>query len=85
MSDFGEMSHHVGRKDHRCEWCGQGIPRGETFAHYKGLWEDEWQNWRMHEECYEDLVANDDGYGDGFSPYENERPTKENNVQTHKA
>lgn len=56
MSDFGETTHHVGYKTHRCEWCGEEIPKGERFAHYKGMWQDEWQNWRMHEECYDAMT-----------------------------
>lgn len=73
MSNFGDGEWHVGRKDHRCEWCGQSIPKGETFFHYKGIFEGEWQNWRMHNECFEDYQINSD-VNEGFSPFDNERP-----------
>jgi hypothetical protein len=73
MSEFGTYSHPVGRKDYRCEWCGQPIPKGEQHAHYVGLWEGEFQNWRVHQECMEALQL-DNQDQDGFSPFENERP-----------
>ena len=75
MSDFGELTHHKGRKDHRCIWCGQTIPKGESFAHYKGIWEGNWQNWRMHEECYASCDSLD--YEDGFEPYAHKRGSTE--------
>jgi len=74
-SDFGSTKHHAGRKNHTCEWCGQVIPKGEIFAHFTGMWDNEFQNWRMHEECYE-VSKKDDSLQDGFMPYDNERPTK---------
>lgn len=76
MSDFGEYTHHAGTKDHRCEWCGETIPKGEVFAHYKGQWQGEWQNWRMHEECHESASLSDD-LQEGFMPFEGERPKRE--------
>jgi hypothetical protein len=78
MSDFGDIIHHKGRKGHHCEWCGEPIPKGETFAHYKGMWQDEWQNWRMHEECYEAYRLIPDIYNDeGFEPYAYKRGSGE--------
>lgn len=44
MGDFGEGFWVKGRKDHRCEWCGQNIPKGEEHYNYRGMWESEWQN-----------------------------------------
>ena len=38
-----------------------------------GIWESDWQNWRMHEECHESATLNDE-MQDGFYPFENERP-----------
>ena len=75
MSEFGGYTHPTGRKDYRCEWCGEPIPKGEKHAHFTGMWDGEFQNWRMHEECWQAGMA-DDSIGDGFSPYENERPEK---------
>ena len=71
MTDFGELKHPVAAKDHRCGWCGQAIAKGEKHAHYVGKWEGEFQNWRMHAECYE---AFDDSGDESFMPGEGERP-----------
>lgn len=72
MSDFGRDTRPVARKDYRCEWCGQQIPKGEKHYHYVGVWEGDWQNWRMHSECFELASANGD-MREGFTPFENER------------
>jgi hypothetical protein len=50
--DFGEGKRVVGRKGHRCAACCALIPRGERHYHYSGMYGGDWQNWRMHEECY---------------------------------
>lgn len=75
MSDFGNHTTPKAAKDYRCEWCGEAIPKGEKHQHYVGVWDGEWQNWRMHDECYEDATDNDE-LQDGFSPFEHERPVK---------
>ena len=75
VSDFGAGKWVIGTKEHRCEWCGQSIHKGEKHYQYKGVWDGEWQNWRMHEECHDDYDRNYDP--DGFSPFSNERPTRE--------
>lgn len=75
MSDFGNNREPVAAKDHRCEWCGETIPKGEKHNQFTGRWEDEWQNWRMHSECYDSSTSSDE-ISEGFSPFENERPVK---------
>lgn len=75
MSDFGRLEHPKGRKQYRCAWCGEEILVGEVHAHYVGVWESEWQDWRMHEECYQD-VQDTDEFQDGFTLYDHERPEK---------
>lgn len=75
MSDFGNSSWPVGRKDYKREWCGEPIPKGEKHYHYVGVWEGDWQNWRMHQECQEDADQSEADV-DGFSPFEHERPAK---------
>jgi hypothetical protein len=72
---FNHATWPVGRKDYRCEWCGQNIPKGEKHYHYVGIWEGDFQNWRMHVECQDDCQRNG-GAQDGFTPYEAERPAK---------
>lgn len=75
MSDFGQYAYPRARKQHRCAWCGEGIPVGEKYVRYVGMWEDEFQNWAMHDECHADALHTDD-LSDGFTMYDNERPVK---------
>ena len=75
MSDFGTSFTPVARKDHRCAWCGHEIVAGMKYYRYTGMFEGEFQNWAMHLEC-EEAYRLDDPYNDGFSMYDNERPTK---------
>ena len=72
MSDFGEPTYPVARKDHRCEWCGETIPTGEKHLRFSGMWEGAWQNWRMHSDCH-DYADESEALSDGFVPYEHER------------
>ncbi len=73
MSDFGELKAVLnGRKDYRCAWCGENIPQGTPHQHYAGMWDGDWQNWRMHPECYNDVDMDDQL--DGFTLYDHERP-----------
>jgi hypothetical protein len=62
-------------KQYRCEWCGGSISVKEKHAHFAGVWDGEWQNWRMHSECYNDASENGE-LSEGFTPYEHERPTQ---------
>lgn len=73
MSDFGNTSHPVASKDHRCQWCGDPILIGERHARYVGKWEGDFQDWRMHTECMDG--ADDQYLADGFTPYEHDRPS----------
>lgn len=57
MSDFGEAKTVTGRKAHRCEACYCWIPKGEPHHHFKGMFDGEWQDWRMHDECYKSYCA----------------------------
>lgn len=74
MSDFGEIKHPVARKSYRCEWCFAPIPKGEQHAHFAGVWEGDWQNWRMHSECHE--AASEGEIQDGFTPGTGEIPPR---------
>lgn len=60
MSDFGEGKWIVGLKKHRCEYCFGPIPKGEKHFNYRGIYSGDWQNWRMHEECFEDHSREDE-------------------------
>src|ERR1035437_6389755 len=76
MSDFINTTTPYGRKDYHCEWCGEKIPKGERHVHFVGIWEGDWQNWRMHDECHESPKQSDE-LSDGWEPYQHERPRKE--------
>lgn len=68
-------SHPVAAKVHRCIWCGQDIPVGETHRHERSIYEGEFQNHRWHSEC-DDVFTSMCTHGEeSFEPYENERPT----------
>lgn len=36
----------------KCIWCGENVLKDEIHTHYAGYWEDQKQNWRMHNDCY---------------------------------
>jgi len=52
MSDLFNYVYRKAAKDHRCERCGGAIPKGEIHIQGTGMWEGDWQNWRMHNECF---------------------------------
>lgn len=53
MSDFGNETRPVADKSHKCIWCVERIAPGTKHMRYVGIWEGDWQNWRMHVECLE--------------------------------
>jgi hypothetical protein len=71
--DFGETKDVVGRKNYRCLACYEGIPQGESHKHFKGMWSGDFQDWRMHSECY--TAMDYDDFEDGFEPGSFTRPT----------
>ena len=73
MSDFFQMTQPRAAKPYRCAWCGESIRRGELHQKAAGQWEGDWQDWRMHDECYQHSVDTEE-LQDGFSLYEGERP-----------
>ena len=58
------------QKQYQCRWCGEEIKKGEKHCRCTGHWEGDWQDWRMHSECYE---RNAEYISEGFDPFENER------------
>lgn len=75
LSDFGDVTYPAARKQHRCEYCYGPIPKGEIHPQFKGMWDNEWQNWRMHNECY-DIYSTNYDYNDGFMPGDGEMPER---------
>jgi hypothetical protein len=59
---FGGGDYVKAQKSHSCIWCQTPIQKGETHYQFKGQWEGEWQNWRMHGDC---TGAHDDETQDG--------------------
>ena len=72
MSDFGDAKQVKLRKDKRCAWCGITMLKGETVYHFKGRFEGEWQDWKMHNEC-SSAYRREDLHCEGFSLYDNKR------------
>jgi hypothetical protein len=72
---FDDVRFPVARKQYRCEWCGEPIKIGEKHPQFVGKWEDEFQSWRMHSECYE--ATSRDDLSEGFTPYEHDRGCSE--------
>jgi hypothetical protein len=86
VSDFGEIRTVKTRKDRRCEWCGEDIPKGSTVTYFGGMWDGDWQSWHMHPECHKSADLYD--FIDGFTPFENKRgrdDAKGSSVSTERA
>lgn len=65
------------KKEHRCTWCGQQIPVGESYVRRRGVFEGEPQVDKFHPECDErsaEICAEEGGQFE-FSPFENDRPS----------
>lgn len=57
MNELGGGGIITAKKQYSCTWCQAPIPNGEKHYQFKGKWDGEWQNWRMHAEC---STAHDD-------------------------
>ncbi len=58
LVNFGGGKWVKATKDHTCDGCLGPIAKGESHYNYRGMYDGEWQNWRMHEECFEAWEAN---------------------------
>jgi hypothetical protein len=63
----------IARKDHRCIWCGQRIPKGEQYVAERSVFDGDMQNHHWHNECLVDAKSCQDCEWE-FMPYSNERP-----------
>lgn len=54
MSDFC-VSNHIRRtrRERRCCWCGEQIPKGSEAWSIRGSRDGEFWQWHMHAECME--------------------------------
>ena len=65
----------VARKQHRCIWCGQAIPKGEKYRYTTGVYDGDMQANHWHFECSDAQQTDARETGEyEFSPYDNERP-----------
>jgi hypothetical protein len=71
--EFGSLHTPTARKQHKCEWCFGPIPKGEKHKQFSGMWQGDFQNWRMHDECYETSAG---AQAEGFTPGEGEMPAR---------
>lgn len=62
------------RKDHRCIWCGQAIPKGTKYVSERSVYDGDMQNHHWHFECWSDAQHNNDEPEWEFTPYSYDRP-----------
>lgn len=62
-------SYPRGRKDYRCEWCAEKIPKGEKHFYRAYHWEGDFSTGRMHLECEKAMEKSLDA-GEGWMPGE---------------
>lgn len=74
-SVIGEST-RTAKKEHRCNWCGQQIVVGEVYLRSRVVFEGEPQNSKLHLECADAAAEDFREFGEGYMPYENERPAK---------
>lgn len=75
----------VARKNYRCDWCAEGIAKGESHMAYVSFFDGGAATFRLHPECNEALneaMAEDARlYGAGgvfeYTPGEYDRPKKD--------
>lgn len=78
MSDFDRTKTVKTRKDHRCVWCGELIPKGSTVKFNSGRHLDSMYSQHWHDECIEPCKEHcKEGFGDGFDPHEHHRGSRE--------
>lgn len=68
-------THQKAKKEHRCNWCGQQILVGEVYLRSRVVYEGEPQNNKLHLECADAAAEDYREWGEGYMPYENERPS----------
>lgn len=66
----------VAKKEHRCSWCGQQIPIGERYLRSRVVFEGDPQTNKLHSECADAAADDYREWGEGYMPFEQERPPK---------
>lgn len=63
----------VARKPHRCDWCGESIPKNQKYHRESGPYDGRMQTVRHHEEClracHEYARIMDVWDDEGYDPY----------------
>jgi hypothetical protein len=72
-TEFAILRTPTGRKQHICAWCAGPIPKGEKHKHFIGIWDGDFQNWRMHDECFATSAGAQE---QGFTPGEGVMPKR---------
>jgi len=52
---FWRMRSVKAKKEHLCEWCGEKINKNEVYVRHVGVWNDEFQCYATHSECWNQL------------------------------
>lgn len=76
MSDFGEGKWIKTRKEGKCLYCLGRVPKGEDVYHYKGRYDNEWQDYKLHSECWDDIGQSSYGGQWEFSAGDGEIPER---------
>jgi len=64
-----KYNHPVGRKQYRCEWCGEIINTGEKHLYRSYIFEGRFNSGRMHLECeFAMSKVNRDELSEGWMP-----------------
>lgn len=63
------------RKDHKCDWCGQGMAAGEKAHYSSGVFDGDFYSGHQHLECHKAILDSDDWHmnTEGYQPYEQQR------------
>lgn len=61
------------RKSHPCDWCPEGIPRGQVARYRSGVFDGRMISDYMHLECYRAMLLSIFGTDNTYMPHEQQR------------
>lgn len=70
---MNQYTNPTARKPHKCEWCAEEIAVGTKHTRATGQYEGDWQDWRMHGECFDAFMRETDHDGGYIDPHVHER------------
>ena len=78
MIDTLSVTSPVARKEHKCEWCGEKIEKGEKYSRWVGVDAGVFACVKMHNECAQAFseAFHDDGQEE-YEPYSYKRGQKD--------